>query len=214
MRLDIRKVTINRFLSLLLGTSSSGSTGAFLAVVDFGFSSPRFSARSSLSLSSRVFASDALAEAFLRESSASRALGRVGDSSAGSRRGDLSLLASFFAFRGGGGSGFLGFVGRVPSTASSRALFFSPFSAAFWLSQLKCNGDRRGGTDDREDWSILVGVFFVLPEMFGRTPLTESPRARPAGEGLRAVAEVLELLRRLRPLVSDEELVGLRSREE
>lgn len=124
------------------------------------------------------------------------------------------MLASFFAFRGGGGSGFLGFVGRVPSTASSRALFFSPLSAAFWLSQLKCSGDSRGGTDDREDWSILVGVFFVLPETLGRTPLTESPRARPAGEGLRAAAEALEFLRRLRPLVSVEELAGLPSREE
>ena len=48
----------------------------------------------------------------------------------------------------------------------------------------------------------------MLPDAFGRPPLTESPRARPAGEGLRT-AELLVPLRILRPLESDDEAVGL-----
>jgi hypothetical protein len=132
--LDTRRVTINRLFSLgsesSSSSSSSCSTGAFLAVVDLCRSSLRLSLGSSLSRSSCSFDSDVLAEAFLRDSSASRALGNVGDRSVGNRTGDLSRADSFLDLGGGGGaSDFLGFVDLPVS--SSRALLLSPLSAEF-----------------------------------------------------------------------------------
>lgn len=204
--LDIRNVTINRLFSRgsesSSSSSSSCSTGAFLAVVVLYRSSLLLSLGSSFSRSS-------LAETFLRDSSASKALGNVGDRSAGNRTGDLSLTESFFVLGGGGKpSDFLSFVDFVVSPTSSRTLLLSPLSAEFWLSKFKCRGERSGGTDDREVLSTLADVVFVLPDAPGRAPLTESLRARPAGEGLRA-AEALVPLRILRPFERDDELVGL-----
>lgn len=142
---------------------------------------------------------------FLRDSSASRALGNVGDRSVGRRSGDLSRATSFFVLSGGGGSSFLVF---GLGASSSRVLLLSPLSVEFWLSQLIWRGESNGGTDDREAWSALAGVPFVLPNAPGLTPLTESPRARPTGEGFRA-EETVVLFRILRPLERDDALAGL-----
>jgi hypothetical protein len=123
--LDIRNVTTSRLFSLgsssSTSSSSSCSIGAFLAVVDL--------CRSSLRLS-RGSDSAVLEGTFLRDSSASRALGNVGDKSVGNRTGDLSLTSSLFAL-GGGASDFLGFVDLVKSAASSRIFLLSAFSVEF-----------------------------------------------------------------------------------
>jgi hypothetical protein len=134
--LDILSVTINRLFSLGSSSSSSSSsscsTGAFLAVVNLCRSSLRLSLDSSLSRSSYNLESIVLAETFLRDSSASRALGNVGDRSVGNRTGDLSRTDSFLAFGGGGGaSDFFGFDDLVVSAMSSRGLLLSFFSVAF-----------------------------------------------------------------------------------
>jgi hypothetical protein len=130
--LDILSVTINRLFSLGSSSSSSCSTGAFLAVVNLCRSSLRLSLDSSLSRSSYNLESIVLAETFLRDSSASRALGNVGDRSVGNRTGDLSRTDSFLAFGGGGGaSDFFGFDDLVVSAMSSRGLLLSFFSVAF-----------------------------------------------------------------------------------
>lgn len=130
--LDIRNVTTSRLFSLgsssSTSSSSSCSIGAFLAVVDLCRSSLRLSLGSSLS--SCGLGSAVLEGTFLRDSSASRALGNVGDKSVGNRTGDLSLASSFFAL-GGGGSDFLGFVDLVKSAASSRIFLLSAFSVEF-----------------------------------------------------------------------------------
>jgi hypothetical protein len=134
--LDILSVTINRLFSLGSSSSSSSSsscsTGAFLAVVDLCRSSLCLSLGSSLSRSSYNLESTVFAETFLRDSSASRALGNVGDRSVGNRTGDLSRADSFLVLGGGGGaSGFFVFVGLVVSIASSRGLLLSFLSVAF-----------------------------------------------------------------------------------
>lgn len=141
--LDILSVTINRLFSLGSSSSSSSSsscsTGAFLAVVDLCRSSLILSLGSSLSRSSYNLESLVLAETFLRDNSASKALGNVGDRSVGNRTGDLSRADSFLALGGGGGgaSDFFGFVALTVSAASSRGLLLSLLSAEFWLSRFK-----------------------------------------------------------------------------
>ena len=206
--LGIFSVTIKRLGDLSLDSVSSCSTGAFLAVDEVLSSLPRSSlGRSSLGRSSFDFASpDFKGDFFIRNNSSSTIAGSVGDNSSGIWKGDLGLLL-------GVGSGFFGFVGRVPSTASSLALFFSLFSAASWLSRFKRRGDNKGGTDDFEGAAdaLLFGVFLELLGRLGRAPLTESPLARPAGDALRLTP--IALLRTLRPLGNSDEWAGLLSRD-
>lgn len=95
IRLEMKSVTTSDFFFSFSPESSSCSTGAFRAVADddafssFLRSSLRFSARSSLCRSSCLASGALVVLLYLRDSSASSALGRVGD-----RRGNNSRVSS------------------------------------------------------------------------------------------------------------------------
>lgn len=192
-RLGILIVTISRLggsfpFPSLSESDSSCSTGAFLAVV-------------SLDL---LF--DAFGDSFfLRFNSASMEGGNVGESNGSNRKGDLSPLLVE------GASDFRAFMGLALSTLLSLGFFFSTFSGASPSrpSKLKRRGDSNGGREDLGE-SYFAERLLEVPLRLGRTPLIDSPRARPAGEGMR-FAPVIDLIG-ARPFGIEEETWFLTSR--